>query len=115
MKSSYGAVLTDFCYCLGPFGPKVGPFSIGAVFDWGRFRLGLFLTGAVFEWAVFFFFLYSTDTFRCILVLVHRGARNVYIHVQMWFKSSMYSAGKKQTLKAPGSLTGNLSMHPRMP
>ena len=73
--------------------------------NWGRFRLGLFLTGAVFEWAVFFFFLYSTDTFRCILVLAHRSARNVYIHVQMWFKSSMYSAGKKNTLKAHGSLS----------
>jgi len=31
MKSSYEAVLTDFCYRLGPFWPKVGPFWTGAV------------------------------------------------------------------------------------
>ena len=41
MKSSYGAVLTDFCYRLRAFWPKVGLCRIGAVFNW-QFWLATF-------------------------------------------------------------------------
>jgi len=56
-------------------------------------------------YSLFFFFLYSTDTFQCILVQAHRGARNVYINYM--FKSGLKVlciVQVKKTLKAHGNL-----------
>jgi len=48
---------------------------------------GVNARSTVFQFFLFFF-RYSTDTFRCMLVLTQRGARNVY--VQVMFKRCLF-------------------------